>query len=79
MLIHDQIRAVALTKNRKKAIKRTSPLATLSIALSAVLAPLARAQEVLPRAEYTFERGFPAPETAQRVHDEEDYERAVQA
>jgi len=28
---------------------------------------------------YAFERGFPVAETAQRVHDEEDFERAVQA
>ena len=26
-----------------------------------------------------FERGFPTPETARRAHDEQDYERAVQA
>jgi hypothetical protein len=28
---------------------------------------------------YQFERGFPTPETAQRVQDEQDYQRAIQA
>ena len=32
-----------------------------------------------PTTSYAFERGFPVPDTAQRVHDEEDFERAVQA
>ena len=27
----------------------------------------------------TFERGFPAPETARRIHDEQDEQRALQA
>jgi hypothetical protein len=29
--------------------------------------------------KYMFERGFPTSETAQRIHDEQNYERAVQA
>jgi hypothetical protein len=29
--------------------------------------------------QYVFERGFPTPETARRAHDEQDYQRAVQA
>src|SRR5262245_58444311 len=28
---------------------------------------------------YTFERGYPAPESARRDHDEQDYQRAIQA
>jgi hypothetical protein len=29
--------------------------------------------------QYVFERGFPTPETARRAHDEQDYQRGVQA
>jgi hypothetical protein len=29
--------------------------------------------------QYVFERGFPTPETARRDHDEQDYQRAIQA
>ena len=29
--------------------------------------------------EYEFKGGFPTPETARRVQDEQDYQRAIQA
>jgi hypothetical protein len=52
-----------------------------TFAVFAALAPAVQAQGALPAGGtgYTFERGFPVPETAQRVHGEEDFERAVQA
>jgi hypothetical protein len=45
----------------------------VGLALLAVLAVPAWAQE------YPFKSGFPTPEAAQRAHEEQDYQRAVQA
>jgi len=67
------------TLTRRDTLLAATALAAVSASASGSPANAQQATTFPGGASYAFERGFPAPEAAQRLHDEEDFERAVQA
>jgi len=66
------------TSSRRTVLLGATTLVAVST-LGSGLSPANAQTAPADRSQYTFDRGFPTPETARRIQDEQDYQRALQA
>ena len=74
----------AITSNRRNVLLGATTLAAAATLgsespIGVGLSPAQAQTAPAGGSGYTFERGFPTPETARRIHDEQDEQRALQA
>src|SRR5215510_6324184 len=82
--MQESIMHAPLTSNRRNVLLGATTLAAASALGSGLPAGMELSQANAQTAPaggspYSFERGFPTPETARQIHDEQDEQRALQA